>query len=998
MLALLLVGPATSQHDFDDEPLLATRISTADVTIRARYIRQWRDDAGTWVLLANGGFRLELEQRRLSATNAVVWIDRAVDPRTQREYFDLTVYLSENAEVREAGGTVTLDNVLLVRNLRTSGRIIKEHDLHAIEELAASPLYQEALAARSASRRPPAPDEPPSPVVTRPGAAPTEPEPPRVIRYRLPRVEPAVTPAGDTAYVASGGVYFSQAGGPDAAVLEIRADNAVVFTAPGAGSIVREQMEAAPEPAPEPAPPSTAGNPPTPIDAAPPPSPRGIPPAPPAMEDPVAPEPPERGGLMPGADTALGLGGSGMGGRVRAVYLEGDVVLSMGDRFIRASRLYYDFERERALILDAVLRADMPDRGVPLYIRAEEIRQLSAREFSADEALVTTSEFYTPSYHVGASRVVLRDLTTRDESGRSVGAVSGTYEMDNATLSVEGWPVLWWPHSKGRFSTSETLLRSLRAGYDGDNGAEIETSWFLLNMLGVDPPPGYDATLHLDYFSRRGPATGIDVDYDRDDHYGLVRTYYLHDDGEDNLGLLRRRQEPPTTPERGRVLWRHRHYLPYDWEATVELSYISDPNFLEEWRESEFHEGKEQETLVYLKRARETEAITILANWRILDFLTQTEHLPDVTYRRIGDTFLSPLVLYHESRIGGVRYLRDDRWFLDERRFNNDGDTDVVFRGDIREEAELPLKLGALNVVPFASVRGTYWSDQPLDSGGLWRGLGVYGIRGGTSFSRVFENVESELLDIHRLRHVIKPDFAAWWGHSNTRSELITPFDYGVETIDDFYGVTFGLRQLLQTKRGPVEDRRTVDLLEANVEVGLFGDVHGRNDYSNGYADPLRPENSRTRNYLAGDLIYRLSDTTSLLYDFNIDLNDFAYDRHNVSLAVERNPRLAYVFGARYAGDIDMSLVGGGWNYRLNEKHITTVRAWYDVERGDLGEIRVGYVRRLPRWWLGLNFEYDRIDDDFSITLSLWPEGIPEWALGSRRYTDLARSTRIRAE
>ena len=46
--------------------------------------------------------------------------------------------------------------------------------------------------------------------------------------------------------------------------------------------------------------------------------------------------------------------------RVAGVYLQGNVILSRGDRRIRATELYYDFENDRALILDAVMWADDP--------------------------------------------------------------------------------------------------------------------------------------------------------------------------------------------------------------------------------------------------------------------------------------------------------------------------------------------------------------------------------------------------------------------------------------------------------------------------------------------------------------------------------------------------------------------------------------------------------------------------------------------------------------
>ena len=974
-----LAVPALAQYDLNDEPVLASTVSELNVELRGRYVRQWIQEDGVLVLMFNGGFRLDMGQRQMSAHNAVIWIaPRQTEPQG-RKYHELTVYLSENAEVREPGGTLTTDQVLLIRGLKTFGQIVKYQDAHLLESFEESPLYQQALRDRALieaaeeERGVAHPEEIRKPKIERP---------PRLIRYRLPKVEPTQTATGERVFVSAGGVYFSQDGGPDSPMLEIRADNAVVFPPEGAaGSFLGEGLEGRQTGAAKPAQPTPKEPPPPRLR--------------PSPTEPAEPEPgPEPG--KPRPPGLFGMEAAGTPGRVRAVYLEGDVVLSMGTRFVRAHRLYYDFEHDRALILDGVFRADVPARGVPLYVRATEIQQLSAREFAANNAVVTTSEFYTPSYHIGAERVIVRDVTTRDAEGRATSAVTGNYEMRNSTLNVEGLPLLWWPYSRGSLEQSETLLRGFSTGYNSRFGAEVRTKWYLFNLLGLKAPEGFDATLRMDYFSKRGPGIGVNVDYERENYYGLFRGYYIHDDGQDNLGPLRKQDNDPSTSERGRILWRHRHYLPDNWELTLEFAYASDPYFLETYEKSEYNEGKEQETDIYLKRAKGNEAITLLANWRILDFLTQTEHLPDFTYRRIGDTFLDPVVSYSEARFGMVRYLPDDRQYFQKRHFNNDGRSDLTVRSDARQEFELPLKLATFNLVPFASIRGSYWDGQPLDQGALWRGMGMYGVRGGTSFSRVFNDVKSELLDINGIRHIVKPDFAIFGGHSNTRSQLITPFDYGVETIDALYGMRIGAQQTWQTKRGPAGQQRTVDLLTLNLEAGAFGNGEGRRERSNGWVDPLRPENSRSRNYLAGDLVYRLSDSTSLLYDFNFDLNDRSYDRHNVSIAVERSPRLSYVFGTRYAGDIDYSMIGGGWNYKLNEKHITAFRAWWDVDTGRVGEVTFSYIRKLPRWYAGITFEYDNVDDSFTVAFSLWPEGVPEWTLGSKRFTGLGTTTGIR--
>ena len=69
--------------------------------------------------------------------------------------------------------------------------------------------------------------------------------------------------------------------------------------------------------------------------------------------------------------------------------------------------------------------------------------------------------------------------------------------------------------------------------------SRLETRWYLFNLLGLEQPEGFDATLKLDYFTDRGPGFGIDMDYERKDYFGLFRGYYIHDDGEDDLGDVR---------------------------------------------------------------------------------------------------------------------------------------------------------------------------------------------------------------------------------------------------------------------------------------------------------------------------------------------------------------------------------------------------------------------------------------------------------------------------
>jgi hypothetical protein len=529
----------------------------------------------------------------------------------------------------------------------------------------------------------------------------------------------------------------------------------------------------------------------------------------------------------------------------------------------------------------------------------------------------------------------------------------------------------------------------------------------------------------MDYFTDRGPATGIDMDYERENYFGLFRSYYIHDDGQDELGP--ERSGAPDHDDRGRILWRHRQLLPKDWELSLETSYISDDNFLEQYERNEFENGKDQESLVYLLKRQDNWQFSTLLNYRFNEFLTQTEHLPDGVFSLIGEPLGDYATAYSESRLGVVRYRPDNRRDPNGRtRTDNTGETGSVVRGDTREELHVPLpELGPLKLTPYVAGRASSWDDGPsgtddqAGSGNVGRVFGSYGIRGNMFLSKVDESLESRMLDLHRLRHIIKPDFALWNAHADRSPHELTPFDSGVEDIDDFGGGTVGLRQKFQTQRGGPGKWRTVDWIVFDVEAGFFTDkensqfvppdAYNKDDWpvtrdykrrpktnrSHGDYIASRPEDSISSNFLATNFQYRLSDTTMLVHDSVFDLNRGQMGTSNISLAVEREPRMSYFVGWRYIHDTENSLIAAGANYKLSEKHTVAIREMYDIKEGRNYSTELVYIRRWPRWYSAVALDVDRGLDDVGINFSVWPEGAPRLGLGSKRYTGLADSVGI---
>ncbi len=957
------------------EPLTPAGVSHGDVEMFGELVHLWRDADGSNVIHFVGDFELQLGRRRLNAQQAVIWMTQAKEGGTS--FSRLEIVLWRNARVRDAAGTVTRGPALFV-TLNSSGKVRTGADLRSTEPSSETAVYQRALRIRSALAGKRTGHElagsPMSVIDLGRRADAEELKVREPVSYQGDDLTIEQTGDGRTIVTVIGNVIVfrgssSESGQP----LEIRADAAVVYLA---GQSKK----------------SDAGN-----NS--------------ELDDRPGRAKSDSDGLSgPGLLGNVG-GGSFDGGSVESVYLEGDIVLSNGDQMIRASRLYYDFVYDRALVLDAVMRMLDPVRSLPIYVRANMIRQLSAREFVATDAKFTTSEFYTPHYHIGAEELEIVDRTPAVSlAPRQRGVITGTYEARKPTLNVNNIPFLFWPYARGNISDTETSLKNIRTGFSGDFGAEFQTRWELFNILGLERPDGFDGTLRLDYFSKRGPAVGVDLDYETDDSFGLFRGYFVNDTGRDNLGG-RFRQLEPDSETRGRFTLRHREYLPDDWQLSFELSYISDRNFLEEFFEQEFDKSKEQETVLFLKKQRDNWAFTAQLQYRILDFLTQTERLPELAFRLIGEPVGEVGTFFSENRAGIVRYRpAEDQNFLrrlvrasitdGQLGFGRPEESGAVARADSRQEIEFPFSVGDVRVVPFASIRGTAWDDSPVD-GGVQRVLGTYGIRASHYMWKVYPDVRSHLFDINGVRHIIKTDVVAWAAHGNVNPVELHPFDEIVEGVGDPDGVSIGVRQRFQTKRGAVGRQRTVDFLTFDVEAGFFNDSHRRNqsignEFTNGFASYTRPENSITQNYVNASMLYRINDSTSLASDMNYDINDGQVDVFNLTYAVERTPRLSYLVGYRYIGEIESNLLGLGVNYRLNEKYTLAIREQFDIEEGRTAEFDVGIIRKFPRWFVGVTFALDEVEDDFGVSISAWPEGLPSATLGNRRFTGLATSTGIR--
>ena len=652
-------------------------------------------------------------------------------------------------------------------------------------------------------------------------------------------------------------------------------------------------------------------------------------------------------------------------------------------------------------------------RGVPIYLRAVKLRQVTENVFEAENITLTTSEFYLPQISMTASKMVLTDLTGVDErAGKKVDDSKYDGILTDVELKVGRRKIFGWPRIRTNLERPDVPIKRARIGRDSDFGTTVETEWYLSKLLGLKEPPGTDSTLNLDYYSKRGFGAGFIVDYVLKDYYGGVSAYIVKDRGEDDLGRTSDRKDlDPDKEYRGRFSARHRQYLPYDWQVTTEISYISDEHFMESFYRNEFNTAKAQETLLHLKRLKDNWAFSFLTKVRINDFKTVTEELPTIDFHVKGQSLWDHrLTYYSDSQVSRFR---------DKRGQTKTSGSDPSFHEQFytfaftRHEIDMPLRFDKLKVVPF--VAGSYafedktGYDTRLDQSSVPEDdevfLGETGVRVATMFWKDDPSIKSKFWDVDGIRHIVKP---------HTEAILYKDSD---ETIDMRDVLNVGLSQRWQTRRGPEEDKRTLDWMRLDVDATFLSDAEDSaepttafgpakfiwNNPAIGYLK--RRDTARfgmVRNSINADYFWRVTDTTTVLSDLNYDTRSGVLQQLNLGFTRYAYPDISYYIGSRYLRSALVSIPSegifeqgshsfvGSIAYNLNDRYIATFSQEYNFDYAKNVKSEFALLRRYHRLYYGLTFASDESLDRSSFTLSVWPQGVKDLAFGKRKYVSLS--------
>ena len=707
-------------------------------------------------------------------------------------------------------------------------------------------------------------------------------------------------------------------------------------------------------------------------------------------------------------------------GKIQSVYLSGNIVMTEADRTIRCDEIYYDFSNHRALVVNAAMRIFDENRGLPIYLRAKKLGRVSEDIFEAQDVQLTSSEFYFPQMSLNASKMVLLKGEALEQHYRLTEQkdVAGKYEgqLIGVTAKVGDTTFFAWPKMVSNFARPDVPIKRVSFGDDSEFGTSLETRWHLARLLGRTDPEWMESQLALDYFSKRGVGAGVEAEYETDESKGNLFSYIVNDRGEDDLGRYRKNIDPEQDL-RGRFSFRHRQYLPEDWQLTTEVSYLSDENFLEWMYRDEFYNDKAQETLIYLKRLRDNWAFSILGKVRINDFETMTEELPSIEYHLKGQSFWDHrLTFYSDTQVARFRNR-----FKEDAAPQPQNTTDFYTFAFTRNEVDLPLMWETIKLVPY--VAGSFgfednYGYQTDINGNMVSGednvfLGEVGLRASTMFWNEDPYVRSSMWDLNGMRHLVTPYVEA---------VMYEPSDDAIDMRD---AVHVGLSQRWQTHRGSEENQRTLDWMRLDVGSTWVSDdadssigpyqTYGPATFV--YNDPsipflLRRDDSyfsMVRDTVNGEYVWRVSDTFSLLSDFNYDVNSGNLQQFDVGVSRYVYPDVSYYVGTRYLRPVLLPVdknndntieyfeegsnsFVGAITYRLSPRYVATFSQEYNFDFGKAIRSDLTIVRQYHRLFYALSISLDESLDRSGIMLSIWPQGVKELAVGSRSHVGLTGS------
>jgi len=398
----------------------------------------------------------------------------------------------------------------------------------------------------------------------------------------------------------------------------------------------------------------------------------------------------------------------------------------------------------------------------------------------------------------------------------------------NCTYNVYGVPVFWLPFIHKPKDESLGLFQ-LKGGYNTFWGA-----FFLFSKrYKLSDSPYSSVRLMADIYTLRGFGYGADADIVTEFSKTRILGYGLYD--MKPYGTTENTTSHRLTIPHARYNVRVNnvtHLTPrFDFRGQLQL--LSDYYFLYDFFKNQYNNNPEPSTYGAFEYQFDRFTASIFARAQMNDFFTTVENLPTFRLNFPRQQIFRNLYWEGETSIGynSMKWREFDKSRtrgnkVDPKNYN-------ATRFDMLNMFYYNLKLKNFSIIPRAGVRLTYYSRSSKQSvsstdvkalcavaapegtsnanvvnydaqgGSKVRFVGEVGVEASGKISRSWLNVRNAYWKLDGLRHVIEPyaNYTYIPEPSSSRDHLY--FFDEIDRIDKQNFVRLGLRNRLQTRRGP---------------------------------------------------------------------------------------------------------------------------------------------------------------------------------------------------
>ncbi|MCB1224898.1 MAG: hypothetical protein KDK99_03715 [Verrucomicrobiales bacterium] len=287
------------------------------------------------------------------------------------------------------------------------------------------------------------------------------------------------------------------------------------------------------------------------------------------------------------------------------------------------------------------IRSSLPRGSGTLLYSTErfETETKFIERIDGEDTLITTHDIANPNYRIKAKSMTIYP------DDRIV--------MRKVTVYAGKTPVFWFPY------ISQPLDDEV--GYSFTPGWSSNWGLFLLNQYGVIHGDHTLAKYKLDLRSSRGFAGGVEFISMRhrwnQQNFGKLNLYYAHD-SDPTLTRTGGVREADMSPDRYRVNFQHRIYVPGPEESTWYLDFdinkISDVHFYEDFFFQEFRSNREPDNQVSFVHMDDRYTARLMAKFDLNDFYRTETRLPELAFDFTRHPIFNSGVFYQGNTLAGI--------------------------------------------------------------------------------------------------------------------------------------------------------------------------------------------------------------------------------------------------------------------------------------------------------------------------------------------------------